>query len=141
MYKKKSGSVCAAAIKRIITVAGIACVAAGGSLVAQAGEFVEVNVYFQGSCPKYVDNWDVVVGKTPPQRVRWTAWNLDGSARNKTVDYDIVFDPFVGPHPVSKNQGIVESQPVSQKTPAGAMFKYTIDANGCAALDPFIRIQ
>ena len=101
----------------------------------------EVRVYFHEGCPKYVDKWTVEVDQTPPQRVKWIAYTLDGSAREKDVSYDIYFDPFVGPANVEKGDGIVLSPPVFHKTPQGVDFKYSIVAGSCQALDPFIRVR
>lgn len=107
-----------------------------------ATNIVDVKVYFEGSCPKYVDNWDITVGSTPPQKVRWTAYNLDGSSTKTDVDYDIYFDPFAGADAGNtKKDGTVTSKPISSKAPVGVTYKYTILATGCSeGLDPLIRV-
>lgn len=122
----------------------VSCAVADTSNVAStaAPDIVDVKVYFEGSCPKYVDNWDITVGSKPPQRVRWTAYNLDGSSTKTDVDYDIYFDPFVGADAGNtKKDGTVTSKPVSSKVPVGVTYKYTIMATGCSeGLDPLIRV-
>ena len=101
----------------------------------------EVRVYFYEGCPKYVDKWTVEVDLAPPQRVKWIAYTLDGSARLKDVAYDIYFNPFVGPANAEKGDGIVRSLPVFHKTPTGVDYKYSIVAGSCQVLDPFIRVR
>ena len=103
---------------------------------------VDVRVFFDERCPKYVDKWEVDVQSNPPQRVRWTAYNIYGSSRNKTVEYDIYFDPFVGPPAgIEKKDGVVTSPPIASNVPAGVSYKYTVLAEGCATgLDPLIRV-
>lgn len=109
---------------------------------AHAGQnIVDVKVYFDANCPAAVDNWVPTVGKSPPERVRWTAYEQDGTTQKTDAQYDIYFDPFVGPSPTAKSGGIVESQPVSSSAPSNVLYKYTIVAPGCAPLDPYIRIQ
>lgn len=109
---------------------------------AQPPGIVDVKVYFDGACPKYVDKWTIDVDSKPPQRVRWTAYNLDGSSTKTKIDYDIYFDPFVGPDTGNtKQDGTVTSQPISSKVPVAVTYKYTILAEGCdTGLDPLIRV-
>ena len=108
----------------------------------QAGEHVDVKVHFLEGCPKYVDLWTVDVEKKPPQKVRWTAYNLDGTELDKKADYAIYFDPFVGPGNTDpNNDGVIVSEPVSDKVPDGVVvFKYSIVSPDCPVLDPIIRV-
>jgi len=112
-----------------------------GGTSAWAQGIVDVKVYFYEGCPKYVDNWTVDVTKNPPQKVRWTAYDLTGSKQDKTATYEIYFDPFVGPGNTDPNQdGVILSKPVSGSVPQNVAFKYSIVAPNCAALDPIIRV-
>ncbi len=112
----------------------------GTAAVAQNA--VDVKVYFHEGCPKYVDLWTVEVENNPPQKVRWTAYNLTGSEPDKKATYEIFFDPFVGPGNTDPNQdGVITSKPVSDKVPDDVMFKYSVVAPGCPVLDPIIRVR
>ena len=103
---------------------------------------VDVKIYFDGSCPKSVDRMEVDVKSNPPQKVRWTAYNADGSAPAPTVSFSIYFDPFVGATNADPNvDGVVTSKPVSAGVPINVVYKYTIVGSGCATpLDPRIRV-
>jgi hypothetical protein len=82
------------------------------------------------------------VQNSPPQKVRWTAYNLDGSEQDKKVSYAIYFDPFVGPGNTDPNEdGVITSKPVSDKVPDDVNFKYSVVAPGCPVLDPIIRVR
>jgi hypothetical protein len=118
----------------------LAPILTGTAALAQAP--VDVKVYFDQGCPKYVDLWTVEVENNPPQRVRWTAFNITGSEQDKNATYAIYFDPFVGPGNTDPNEdGVITSKPVSDKVPDDVDFKYSVVAPGCPALDPIIRVR
>lgn len=133
-----------ASVGSVATLLFVAAMTAGISPVQAQGNIVDVKVTFAGTCPETVDKMEVDVTKTPPQRVRWTAYDAQGAPLT-TVSYDIFFDPFVGPSLVDSNKdGVITSKPVSSKAPAtaaGVQYKYTIMAEGCTPLDPFIRVR
>jgi hypothetical protein len=111
------------------------------SAAAVGDNFVDVKVYFDGNCPTAVDNWVPTLSKAPPERVRWIPYELDGKTVKNQADFDIHFDPFVGPSPVERKDGTVLSPPVSGNAPVGVLYKYTVTAPACTPLDPYIRIQ
>lgn len=99
---------------------------------AMAPADAPVTINFTNGCPTSVTPAGPVT-ITRNQKIEWTS-----SPAN--IDFDIYFDPFRGKVYQAGNDGKVKSQPARNDAPLGE-YKYTVAADGCAALDPRIIVN
>ena len=99
----------------------------------------DVKVFFNGDCPTAVDKPFFEMTK---KKIKWTAYdNSDDPKPKPDQEFDIYFDPFVGPNP-SYHKGSVTSPNIKNGLPPGITYKYTVVGKGCdIGLDPFFRVQ
>ena len=110
------------------------------------GNAIEVKVFFDGECPRYVDDALVAMDKGAGKRLEWVAYDLEGKVKTDAL-YSVYFDPFKGKTDDSNKSGVVKSKPLDRDIPKNVLFKYTILGTSpnlpadCAPLDPFFRVR
>jgi len=152
--KKKSGAqrrarVCSGVVLgfALLICAGLQAVEEEAAPI-QPTNVVEVKVFFEGDCPRYVDNALVAMNNGSAKKLQWVAYDIDDPNNIKTdAEYTVYFDPFKGKTDDSNNNGVVTSKPLDNKIPGNVLFKYTILGTAaalpadCGPLDPFFRVQ
>lgn len=110
------------------------------------GSAVQVKVFFEGECPRYVDDALVAMDQGSGKQLQWVAYNLDGKAKTD-AQFSVYFDPFTGKTDEGNKSGVVTSKPLGEDIPRNVLFKYTILGTAknlpadCAPLDPFFRVR
>jgi len=143
--------------KRLVAALGLAagCLIGSGSLHAQdpdpdtinTGSEVEIKVYFEGKCPRYVDNALAAMDEGSAKRLMWVAYDSATGQQKTDAQYSVYFDPFKGKTDDSNKQGVVKSKKLEDNIPANVLFKYTIVGTAddlpanCEPLDPFFRVR
>ncbi len=112
-----------------------------GSYSVQAEDTLTVKVYFDGTCPKYVDQPFFELNKEQKKDIEWVAHNAANGQATPDLEFDVFFHPFVGPDTKFK-KGKVTSPNIDKDLPDGVTYKYTVVGKGCdIGLDPFFRVQ
>ena len=106
--------------RRLVSALGLAagCLIGSGSLYAQdpdpdtinTGNEVEIKVYFEGKCPRYVDNALAAMDKGSAKRLMWVAYDAANGQKKTDAEYSVYFDPFKGKTDESNKQGVVKSK-------------------------------
>lgn len=108
---------------------------------------IEVKVFFEGNCPRYVDNAMVAMDAKSAKKLAWVAYDSATGDPKTDAEFNVYFDPFKGKTDASNNKGVVTSSPLDAAIPENVLFKYTILGTAqnlpadCQPLDPFFRIR
>lgn len=109
-----------------------------------------IKVFYEGDCPRFVDNQLPSLEQGKGGKLVWTAYDVNDPSKVKEDAYfEVYFDPFTGGNVAKAIKGVATSQPLSGKLAKDLLFKYSIVAteqNGkplanCTPVDPFFRIR